>query len=137
MKTFTASLLVFLMTFNASADEVELIMEALRNPILTEAEMYPQPQIPDPKLLQAGDAAPYDGLLLDQDLFRFFGERIPKINACEAALSDQVGMMIEVQNQKIELEFERDQYRYKSIEENVMFFILGALVMGAVTQSQH
>jgi hypothetical protein len=137
MMKFITSILIVAMTFNASASEEE-IMQALMSPIPTEAEANPEPQIPAPKLLAEGEPAPYEGLLLDAELFYYFSKRITKIDGCEAALIKQNDYLTDSQVKIIQLEFERDNARAKVKEYNmvsgIFWVFLGIIVGSAVAK---
>ena len=130
-----ASILIVTMTFNAAADDNEAaMMRALNNPIPTEAEANPEPPIPAPKVLQAGEPAPYEGLLLDAELFIYFGEKIKRVDGCEAALIKQNDYLTDTQVKIIQLEFERDNARKTAKEKSLVsgiWWVIAGIIIGS------
>jgi hypothetical protein len=108
MMKYIASLLIVMMTFNAMASE----------------------QV----VLNVGEKAPFQGLLVDDELFQYIQDRIDRIDAAESALIKQNDMLIEVQKQKIVLEFERDIAIANSEKKDtaivIIMMIAAALVAG-------
>jgi hypothetical protein len=107
MMKYIASVLIVMMTFNASAGE----------------------QV----VLNVGEKAPFQGLLVDDELFQYIQDRIDKIDAAESALIKQNDMLIEVQKQKIVLEFERDiaidKFEQHKWTTTILWFLVGALAV--------
>ena len=85
-------------------------------------------------ILMIGDKAPYEGLLIDTETFQYLKEKIDRIDGAEAALIKQNDMLIEIQNQKITLEFERDAAHQKFEQHKwttgVLWILVGILAAG-------
>jgi hypothetical protein len=111
MMKYIASMLIVLMTFNASAADNR------------------------PVFLPAGARAPYEGLLIKRETLEYLNEKLDRIDAAESALVKQNDYLIDAQIKIVTLEFERDNARATAKEKNIMsgvfWVILGVIAGGA------
>ena len=83
--------------------------------------------------VRAGSPAPFSGILIDPETALNVLEEAKAYDAAYAAMIKQNDMLIELQKQKIALEFERDEARANAGKKDMAMMIILAIAAGLVT----
>ena len=87
----------------------------------------------DITFLPKGSKTPYEGFLMDSETLMNINEKAKNIIAAESALIVQNDILIEVQKQKIVLEFDKqiiqDKYDVQNAWVGTLYFVIGFLII--------